>query len=111
MPTKHTPGPWTIERKHEMMPGEVVKLDDPRGVKRCPIATVNGLGPEAVSNANLLAAAPDLLDALKDLDASWSEDLPEGPDTPERNGVRIWPRHAELWRRIRSIIAKAEGKS
>ena len=72
---KHTPGPWTPDggRKN----GQVVFVEEPDGGKRCfvgrftesgmwkTVAKVNGqLKSESVANARLIAAAPDLLEAL-----------------------------------------------
>lgn len=63
----HTPGPWSVETGgiSGMIPGEVVKLNDERGCKRIPLCMVAGLGPEACANAELIAAAPDLLEAAR----------------------------------------------
>jgi hypothetical protein len=59
METKHTPGPWTI-------------ADDMRGIGNARVAGVldaNGIGvancgSHGEANARLIAAAPDMLDAL-----------------------------------------------
>jgi hypothetical protein len=31
--------------------------------------------------------------------------MPYGPETPEHNGIRIHPKHAKIWRTVRSAIA------
>lgn len=59
---------------------------------------------ERTADARLIAAAPDLLAALKGLDEFWSEDFPLGPDTPSLHYSMI-----SMWRQIRAAIAKAEG--
>jgi hypothetical protein len=79
--------------------------------KNYHISNANSIGGFSREDAQLIIAAPDMLVVLKRLDASWSKDLPEGPDTPERNGVRIYPEHAAIWRSVRAAIAQAEGKS
>ena len=60
--SKHTPGPFSVaETRHKY---DIVI----RGPKNEPIALVLIAGfskKEGAANANLLAAAPDLLDALK----------------------------------------------
>ena len=62
MTTKHTQGPFSVaETRHKY---DIVI----RGPKNEPIALVLIAGfskKEGAANANLLAAAPDLLDALK----------------------------------------------
>jgi len=60
MSTQHTPGPWQIGN---FDPNTVFDCD---GEKRgcSPIATMQGTAAERKANARLIAAAPDLLDAL-----------------------------------------------
>jgi hypothetical protein len=62
METKHTPGPWTVDD------GETLRI---RGADKSSVCTINWLtltsrrlAPEGYANARLIAAAPDLLDAL-----------------------------------------------
>jgi hypothetical protein len=88
----HTPGPWTITR------GTKERGSLARGIHRPDGATVvrfNGLGRpasrEGEANAHLIAAAPDLLEALKAL---------------QRAGG-MWP---DLAPQVLAAIAKAEGK-
>lgn len=60
MNTKHTPGPWVIDGfrdEHDLMTAD-----------RRMIAKINGLRPamlEDEDNARLIAAAPELLEALE----------------------------------------------
>jgi len=59
--TQHTPGPWIVEREN----GEThVRTDDIDGwyVATCPEQPGDG---DAIDNARLIAAAPDLLAALE----------------------------------------------
>lgn len=84
--SKHTPGPWVVEDETDPMltilapsaNGDVVAhivdvdwLDDPAKV-----------GPQCLANARLIAAAPDLLEALTELtDAAakvWSDPFIRG---------------------------------
>jgi len=59
--SEHTPGPWDWSYFYEGSPIGVYQTD--------PVATVAlvKVGPNAQANARLIAAAPKLLDALKDL--------------------------------------------
>jgi hypothetical protein len=66
---KHTPGPWFLEGhwdvKSKFDLGGWVSSNPPAG---CPIFQLEpsvGTAEEIVANARLIAAAPDLLDALK----------------------------------------------
>lgn len=61
----HTPGPWKIDRRRSW--------DEVRDAKGIVLAQVTGLGrdaQEAQANARLIAAAPNLYEALKALDAA-----------------------------------------
>jgi len=59
--TKHTPGPWTVA------PDGLVDIDAADGL---PVAVATGwlyrTHPECLANVALIAAAPDLLAALRD---------------------------------------------
>jgi hypothetical protein len=55
----------------------------------------------------LLAAAPDLLDFAKALDASWLESFPNGPDELHIGFVSMGEEHVALWRQCRAAILKA----
>ena len=65
--SKHTPGPWAVELPYGE-PGVYVTAAPPRGTNPLicrmsgPVQTA-----EAVANARLIAAAPDLLAALENL--------------------------------------------
>ena len=58
--SKHTPGPWAIEKKSE---GHSIVNRSFEGDEWC-IAEVYKQTDIAIANANLIAAAPDLLEAL-----------------------------------------------
>ena len=96
----HTPGPWSVEDPIE---GElsIVEANKPTHEWKF-IATVylrEGNDPDefphAVSEANarLIAAAPDLLQAIEDVVESWDSDQYESP----------------LGRKVREAMAKAKG--
>ena len=75
MTNSHTPGPWTVATA-----GTYVRVDAPKGSKNFPngqpIAQVScGPGKSAVENAHLIAAAPQLLDALLGLDLTCTVDV------------------------------------
>lgn len=89
---KHTPGPWMVlpPAEWEGDDGEWIV----RSVARC------GRGKFSEANAHLIAAAPDLLAALKDADLAL-----------DRTGARPFIVHGvRVGEIIDAAIAKAEGK-
>lgn len=94
---KHTPGPWTHEPKlrEGHMPG-VVNVAMHGG--SFGIAHVLGLGPEAMANGALIAAAPDLISAAEDLIALWEPDGGCGAI-------------ASVYARLQAAIARAKGQA
>lgn len=102
----HTPGPWSVEKPLEFELS-IVEADKPthewKFIANVPIAPEFEF-PQATAEANarLIAAAPDLLAALKAMD----ESLCNGFDTQAA-------RHAGRMALIaaRAAIAKAEGRS
>lgn len=90
MTHKHTPGPWTTDTNGLITAG-------PRRLHIAQTA-VTGMGHAAEANAFLLAAAPDLLDALIAADkwVAMYHDLP-GHDAASQCMSRV----------IRAAISKA----
>jgi hypothetical protein len=92
MTTNHTPGPWRVEGK------EVVSLDR-------FVCLIDSHGPddtEKRGNAHLIAAAPELLAALKELQEKFVE-------VSERYRGASWCYGAEAVSNARAAIVKAEG--
>ena len=85
---QHTPGPWEIKQG-------VLKQVGPTGKHLFGLTEYAGLGYEADLNLSLIAAAPDLLAALKAMVDRWEPDC-EGTD-------RI------MWENAQAAIAKATG--
>ena len=103
MATKHTPGPWRVTeyqpnkrttRRQSLIWGQQVS----------PLATVEN-GPRE-ANANLIAAAPELLEALKLCLPSKCQSL--AYSSPNYNGGKDCGKCGYCLGR--SAIAKAEGK-
>lgn len=64
MNTKHTPGPWTLEdRGYKFVVSKPGKGYITRDVCRMDASTMSAFDQDA--NARLIAAAPDLLEALR----------------------------------------------
>lgn len=83
MESKHTPGPWWREHNIKGAPNSVC-TDDEDGGARTIASIPSGAQDNARDNAALIAAAPELLDALRvmvwryeDTEAMDDEDYPE----------------------------------
>lgn len=85
----HTPGPWKLNSSYTF-------FGNGTPVASMIASSLADLTAEEQANARLIAAAPDLLQALKDLLAVCDEELDDAR-TPE---MRV----------ARRIIAKAEGQ-
>lgn len=100
--SKHTPGPWEIE---EESGGHSITNRSFTGDEWC-IAEVYGKTDTSIANANLIAAAPDLLDALESVTKmaikgdqysydDWGQDYVEDPRVTK----------------AKAVIAKARGEA
>jgi hypothetical protein len=104
-----TPGPWRIHAtpaspiRNQPDHLAVIAGDDHR-VAPC-VCFINGTNPDADGNARLVAAAPDLLNAVMAAERALSEACAElrleGCD-------RAHDRVAALMRQVRSIIDRVE---
>lgn len=93
--SKHTPGPWTVE--HHGGSYHIFGADDAR------VGTYGSVHPhqkEAPDNARLIAATPELLEALSEV-KEWI-----GNWDPNFTHDDEWPATAQ---KIRAAIAKATG--
>ena len=88
MNTKHTPGPWEYDRNA----GHIVA----QGISVCRISACSGYG-EHDDNARLIAAAPELADAL-----AWAlEQIEDDLD----------PYHQQALAHARAVLAQALGEA
>lgn len=98
MKSKHTPGPWMVQKNANWVG------TDPDGfftVARCSGSTMS----ESVENARLIAAAPELLNSLKELESEIEVNY--------RACFSKGKMHADIESmidRARLAIVKAEGK-
>lgn len=92
----YTPGPWSADgykiytKDWDSLIGHTGNSDVPEG--------------EAVANARLIAAAPELLEALRQILSSGIE-----PDDPRIDFLRVQVDKLD-WEAARAAIAKAEGR-
>lgn len=91
----HTPGPWWIENEKDN--------EGPWEISDCygRTAEVYGEGEEGAANARLIAAAPELLDALKMAFEDWATLVGDDLDNDDV---------ASIWKNCCRAINKAEGK-
>jgi hypothetical protein len=99
---KHTPGPWFVDS----LTGVHVHIDTPASRRRVALAckSIQTTDEEERANARLIAAAPELLEACKEVIATsifW-------PKSGGR-GARFEGTGA-AWRMLERIIEKAEGR-
>jgi hypothetical protein len=103
---KHTPGPWQFtDNMYGINNLRVFGVEDKTG----PFNVANcGFGVWSEANAHLIAAAPEMLEALKEslvlldvsyLDWAWAK-------TPNANADYIF----EVKERVKEVIAKATGE-
>lgn len=94
--TNHTPGPWfNNDTQLDIRPIKDGLLGD-------PVALVSHTNPNGKADASLIAASPDLLDALKAFVAPWNEGR-RFQDMDVDDVLR-------LQERANAAIAKAEGR-
>jgi len=93
MENKHTPGPWRVKDVQPDAWTRQVWTDESHG--SVMIATTGGIDKEA--NAALIAAAPDMYEALEAVRAI----------IPQHNAGTPWARAAD---KIHAALAKAEGR-
>lgn len=116
--TEHTSGPWTIgdvcKKESELM----VYCDDSLGSRVADCSTSgHGISVEQdIANARLIAAAPELLEGMKDLYRAYVSLLEAGRDQIATYGdqcdsVEVMERGDPWLKKARNAIAKAEGKS
>lgn len=105
----HTPGPWVNVGHFGQWPNESFHVEMRSDTTTEHVATMDVLNNTRVAreradaNAQLIAAAPELLKALKIIVGQW-ESLPETIQVPDLININ------EMWDAARSIIARAEGR-
>ena len=112
MGIKHTPGPWEVTQI-DCLGNEIVEYGNVRPVNRHMFGHETSLPiadfylwdmPEQRANAHLIAAAPDLLEALTDAVIDFDNWAAHEDNHPHEHLV-AWAEKA------RAAIAKAKGES
>jgi hypothetical protein len=97
MPNAHTPGPWSIQQIHDAKNGyadwQTFAIRGPENVCLAMVGEVDHYKSERIPhNARLIAAAPELLEALEEMLNAGVNDDPN------------------MYDRARAAIAKARGE-
>ena len=106
--SKHTPGPWFVEADGAgvYVMTETMMVASPSPMDRHPTDSDEYIdGPETEANARLIAAAPDLLDALQAIE-------PFIPTTSAADGgAAAYSANVRAADMVRAAIAKATGSA
>ena len=104
MSAAHTPGPWRIESMKHVL-GLAIWSGTPHGADEFRVAGVAEMRGAAEANARLIAAAPDLLEALQNMHNVLNEAMSTGGwiPTPVQGSFR------DAWVEVTESIAKATG--
>jgi len=111
-PSRHTPGPWTIEDREDRL---LIWSDGRHDYIASLPADIDGLDSEEVAanvrkeqeaNARLIAAAPDLLAALERIIGACAEE-----DSLESGSLHLSSGNAILKQARAAILAATGGKS
>ena len=117
---KHTPGPWRIDYDGVLCAPKNEQYGRKHDVRLAsfPWSSFQEFnGSENKANARLMAAAPDLLEALEQLLSVMDVDGPATDDDPDEDSVGWNGDGTEMpmtfghLRRARSAIAKARGEA
>lgn len=115
--TQHTPGPWDASSFQEGDLAQAYYVTNNDGRRVCLIAgygerkrsrspkSDDALNAEDVANARLIAAAPDLLEALRDI---LKMSYPAAGQVMSQQSASDIQRHREM---VRDAIAKATGEN
>ena len=119
---KHTPGPWVMSRYGAIVGGPAFQFANGSAQKQVAMACVvpEGVEGDQLANARLIAAAPELLEALQGLlieavvlsDGYLAafESYPADATIQGWDKAR-WLRAADQAKRARAAIAKATGSA
>ncbi len=93
----HTPAPWKLHR--HVNGGQCLVTDNEAMTHIMLISEARGMGHAAEANVRLIAAAPELLEALKNM-------LDDNAITQYCQ----FPQYKALFERARAAVVKAKGK-
>lgn len=109
---KHTPGPWHVTTETDGRSRGYIRAGEPLDGAKMPPAVARVCArtlSENEANARLIAAAPELLEALRHFAALLAEHHDDLPDDRPIFGINDAVITAGDLRRARAAIAKATG--
>lgn len=104
---KHTPGPWKFYHevfRAQISSRKIIEIQDSNGIPIVKWSGFDGIDrpkKETIANARLIAAAPELLDAL--------DEMIDAFPVEEKEGLRNVIQRIALGK-AKAAIAKAEGE-
>lgn len=112
--TKHTPGPWTLGNGEVRIRTE--KNEQGRSILVAECYTTGNAGrypkyEERKANARLIAAAPELLEALKGVMNSIDAYVALNENKPESEWDEYDYMMIPKWKFAKQVLAKAEGEA
>lgn len=109
--SQHTPGPWHVEtvktsigHAHKILPPHACLYVDHRGINEKDAKTI-----EAAANAQLIASAPELLNAAKKFLEFYQDLVTSNPGLIGKCALQDYQRWNEALIELPAAIAKAKG--
>lgn len=113
---KHTPGPWTTDEKDHDAPYQSIRIRSAMHHTVCTVwiddAPVHEFNAEQRTNARLIAAAPDLLEALQGIIEAEHSEGRGGSGFSLRTPTREHQQRVyQAWQKAHEAYAKATGEA
>jgi len=109
--SEHTPGPWRVFTSPRGTKIIGIGTLDGDGITDCGFGVWRGGSDEAMANARLIAAAPDLLAACTEFLPILERQLDSINPGGAAEGSKAFACATERVERMRAAIAKAEGRA
>lgn len=114
---KWLPGPWFVHDYSALYPGQItVSCDDPAEITVANVRSgASGTPAEALANAHLIAAAPELYDGLgellDDIETGLIASASSHSGRDDEDFLSEFPEDYERCKRLRGLLAKARGET
>ena len=102
-----TPGPWN-QMFHDLTVRTSNRACEYPASNICTVTAARKPVRTAIINARAIAEVPAMVMALRELDSTWREFFPDGPDG-KYGLVSIGAEHAAAWRNICAILSRIDG--
>lgn len=105
--SEHAPGPWTVDKAQVLLgTQDGDEVSDSMGNRVCEVSHLS----TKLANARLIAAAPELLEALKGILDSYEAYLALNESKPEDQWDEYDCAFLPKWRAAQAAIKKATGE-